>query len=403
MIEEHDIVCFGPGDWWQMNPSCTQHIMRRLSKRNRVLYVNPISSDLPAKVSRGIGKRLLRKAKSTLRTVRRESANLHTMSPVFLPVQGRPGLDRFNNWVIRRQIAVVLRVLRLRPSILWLENARAADALSWYPGAISVYHVSDDFAECPYTRNQEALRRREQRITQASDLLVCVSRRLHDAKRALRGDAVEYLPHGVDFSKFEEVRRQGTRSKYLVDVPRPIAGYYGTLTAQNDIELLTWCAEKAPDISFVFGGTITAGDYSRLQALPNTRFLGQIPYEDIAALACSFDICLLPWRMTDWIDSCSPLKLYEYLASGRPIVSVPIPQVVEECSGLVSVAGSKEEFLAGLRHELAADTDARSVARIAAAAGHSWEHHLETLSGYLEARLTRPDTDGRAATAGSLR
>ena len=164
MLRGRDILCFGPGDWWHMNPSCTTHIMRRLSTCNRILYVNPFSSDLPARPTRGIGRRVLRKAVSCLRGLRRVSGTLHTFSPVFLPRQGHRTIDCLNNLSVRGQLSAVIRLLGMRPNLLWLENARAADALDWFPGIPSVYHVSDAFAECPYTQDHETLRAREERL-----------------------------------------------------------------------------------------------------------------------------------------------------------------------------------------------------------------------------------------------
>ena len=126
-------------------------------------------------------------------------------------------------------------------------------------------------------------------------MLVCVSLPLFEAKRTLRNGAAHYLPHGVEYDRFAEATVARVASPWLLGLPHPIAGYFGTLTAQNDIALLEACAQAAPEISFVLAGTTTAGNYSGLRQLPNVHFTGKVPYDDIPALAAGFDVCLLPW------------------------------------------------------------------------------------------------------------
>ena len=250
--------------------------------------------------------------------------------------------------------------------------------------------MSDLFADCPYTRDRDVIRERDALLTERSDLCVCVSRPLLEIKAASARGTAEYLPHGVDFKKFRAAASQATPPE-LAGIAQPIAGYFGTLTAQNDIELLTWCAKSSPGISFVFAGTITAGDYSALQRLPNVHFIGNVPLERIPSLAAGFDVCLLPWKLSAWIEHCNPLKFLEYMASGRPIVSVPIPQVVETAGDSISVASDKREFCEAITWELTHDTPERRHRRIAIAEGHDWSRHQEQLSALIETALRRFD------------
>ena len=225
-----------------------------------------------------------------------------------------------------------------------------------------------------------------------SDILICVSKKLYE-RNVESGKKVFYQPHGVDFSLFREAVDNNKLFKELEDVSRPIVGYYGTLTAQNDIELLEYCANKLENITFVFGGQITAGDYSKLAQMPNALFLGQIPYERIPNLCASFDVCLLPWKITKWIMHCNPLKLQEYMASGKPIVSVPIDEVKCEYQNLLSIAESKQEFCNAIIWELDNDTKDRSAHRIKIAEKHGWDHHIEELSQIINNFLMQNQTN----------
>ena len=175
----------------------------------------------------------------------------------------------------------------------------------------------------------------------------------------------------------------------------PIAGYYGTLTASNDIALLEHVARELPEVCFVFVGAVTAGDYRALQALPNTRFLGFLPYERMAELAASFDVCLLPWLLSDWIRHCNPLKLMEYLAAGKPVVSVAIPQVEAQAGELVRIAKTPEDFAQAIREELERDEPELRSRRMELARRHSWSAHGERPGGHARARPAGGPARGR--------
>jgi glycosyltransferase involved in cell wall biosynthesis len=380
MLHDEEIVCFGPSDWWAMNPSCTSHIMQRLAKQNKVLYINPFSSDLLGAAKRGLAKRLIRKLKSTGKFLKKPQDNLHVFSPVFLPFQGNRIIDAFNNLLLRFQINMVCSFLKVSRPILWIENIRAAEALEWFDPVIVVYHVSDLFEECGYTANREILRKREQKVIERSDILICVSKKLYN-KKAKQGNNVFYLPHGVDFELFRQAANNGNHSfEKLADVPRPIVGYYGTLTNHNDIELLSYCAAQLRDVSFVFAGQVTGGNYQKLAEQSNVYFLGKLPYSRIPHLCASFNVCLLPWKMNKWIRFCNPLKSFEYMASGKPIVSVPIDEIVDNYSDIVSVAKTKRDYCNAIAWELNNDTLERSQRRIEVAGNHTWAKHLEQLS-----------------------
>lgn len=377
MLEGYDIICFAPTDFWGMNPSCTTHIMKMLSRKNLVLYVNPFSSDLAGE-RRGIWRRVPRKIKSMAKFLRRVGNNFYVFSPWFLPIQGTKTFDALNNLLLRVQLGIVRHITGIHRPLLWIENLRAADMLDYFDPVLTVFHISDLFAECPYTVNRQILRRREEIIINRSDLIICVSQRLQQAK-SKSGKKVAYLPHGVDFEFFREADENDAELENLKQVPRPRAGYFGTMTANNDIELLSFCAQKLPHISFVLAGEITGGDYSQLTKLDNVHFLGKVPYEKIPNLCASFDVCMLQWKMNDWIRHCNPLKLFEYMASGRPIVSVPIEEVKQYCE-LLSIAESKEAFCEAILWEMEHDTPERAKHRIEIARKHSWNNHIEQLS-----------------------
>lgn len=328
-----------------------------------------------------------------LKLFRRVNNNLYVVSPIFLPVQGTLLLDRINNAIITMQLKLLQFFLKIKKPILWVENLRVIDFISHFNQQLVVYHVSDRLDECPYTHNKEKLRLCETTISQKSDLIICVSKKLYEWKK--NSDAkVHYLPHGVDFDLFREAGEQNICLEELKKISKPIAGYFGTMTAENDIELLLYCAHRLPDVSFVFAGQITGGDYSELLQMPNVYHLGRLPYEKIPFLCAGFDVCMLQWKINEWIRHCNPLKLFEYMASGRPIISVHIDEVAEKYSDVISIANNKKEFCNAITWELRNDTAERRNTRIRIAEQHSWDSHIEKLSQIIMDTIAAKQANG---------
>ena len=398
MIQGKKIVCFAPNDWWAQNPSCTTHIMQELSKDNSVLYINPFSSDiLGAKSSgkkKGLSVRIKRKLKSMFSGLKKINSSLHVFSPFFIPIQGKTVFDSFNNFFLRLQIKFVFRIIGFTSPILWIENIRAANALQWFKSVMVVYHVSDLFAKDSYSSNQKALEAKEQYVSDRSDLTICVSDELYDMKKDL-WDNVHYLPHGVDFELFRDASERPIALDVLSGIPHPIAGYFGTMTANNDIEMMVYCARTLPDVSFVFAGQITTGDYSELASLNNVYLLGRLPYNEIPQLCAAFDVCMLQWKVTDWIRHCNPLKMLEYMASGNPIVSVEINEA-KKYKDIISITETKEDFCRALMWEIENDNDERKKKRVEIASRHSWSSNVEKISEMIE------ETSGRLEKENAL-
>lgn len=130
----------------------------------------------------------------------------------------------------------------------------------------------------------------------------------------------------------------------------------------------------------------------RLAALPNVHFLGGRPSTELARYPQHFDVCLMPYRMNDYSKYIFPLKLYEYLAGGRPVVSMPLPALAG-LGDLVSVATSVEEWERTIERllEPGNDTPARSGLRQAEAKRHDWDVIVDEIARSLAQRLELPE------------
>ena len=173
---------------------------------------------------------------------------------------------------------------------------------------------------------------------------------------------------------------------------KPVIGYFGSLHEWIDFELIEWLAVQKPSWTFLLVGHV-ATDASRLRALPNVLLVGPQPYETLPCWAKAFDVAIIPYRLNRQVQNANPLKLREYLATGKPVVSVPNPEI-RKFSEWVRLANNREEFLAEIQAALAFETTGASRARIAAVSDQSWDQRiadvLSRVCDTLEARRARP-------------
>ena len=153
-----------------------------------------------------------------------------------------------------------------------------------------------------------------------------------------------FLDHGVDFSLFVEAERTTIKPPDMVDIPRPIVGYFGAISKHSvDIDLVEKIADLMPEVSFVYVGTVYE-DYPNLVAKKNVWLLGQKDYEDIPHYGKCFDVAILPWVHNRWTEAANPIKVKEYLALGKPFVSTPAFTEIEKYLDVTYVARTPIEF-----------------------------------------------------------
>ena len=159
---------------------------------------------------------------------------------------------------------------------------------------------------------------------------------------------------------------------------QPRLGYVGWITERTDTGLLLQLAKQRPAYRLVIAGPVVSADpddIAELAALPNVDMPGDIPYSEVPELLRSFDVCLIPHIDTPYSKSMSPLKLFQYLGSGRPVVTTPVAGV-DRWSELIYIAGDAAGFVAAIDNAIEAETPALAQARIAAVAAETWENRI---------------------------
>ena len=369
------IICIGGEDWWYHNRGHFDfQIMRRLAKTWPVLFVNSLGVRMPGLGEKGLfAERMARKVKSLARGVVHVETNFWVYSPVSVP--GETG-QKLSHWALSPQIKLAAARAGITRPVLWMHCPAGAPLIGQLGEVATVMQRTDRFETFP-EGDPELLGRQIAEIKRAADLVVYAAPHLMDEESTeVRRQLL--VTHGVDFETFVKAgmaRAPGPQDVAIVKRPR--AGFIGGIDAHTfDPELFLGVARRLPDVEFVMiGATSLPDDWC---TLPNVRFLGRKPYDMIARYMAAMDVLIMPWNKSEWIKACNPIKLKEYLAVGRPVVTTDFA-ALDPWRDLVRVANDADGFAREIRAALESPYEAEtSRARVA---GESWDAKASLVAG----------------------
>ena len=376
------IVYFG-NDWFSENRTSSHHIAQRLSQRYPLLYVESPGFRAPKANARDVRKlwRKLRKAASPPSAIHKQMWHM-TMPQI--PFRQLPFVSALNRrlgrWLVRR----ALRHLRFERPLLWFAVPHTAALAGQLDECGLVYYCIDDYASLPDIDSRQ-IRRMDETLARQADQVFVSSPALLEPKQELNPHTA-YSPHGVDVELFQQALDPALPlADGVKDLPHPIIGFFGLLEDWVDRDLIAYLARSRPAWTFLMIGRVVV-DVSELRSLPNVVFPGVQPYEMLPRWAKAFDAAIIPFRQNELVRNVNPLKLREYLATGKPVVSVWMPEV-ERFAHCVGIARTHEDFLEKLEEALHTDSEDKRAARRNAVAGMTWEARVEDVLGIVNERM----------------
>ncbi len=236
---------------------------------------------------------------------------------------------------------------------------------------VTLYDCMDDYAS--FANSGRPAREMERDVVLGADLAVCSS--VHLQQKLLRetGREPALVRNGV------EAERYAARpSRLALEPDGKTVGYWGATAEWTDIELLMHAARTLPGVRFVLIGDVLRIDVSELKALPNVTMLGRVEYERLPEYLHAFDVCLLPYRVCDYALASDPMKVWEYMSAGKPVVAVRFPEI-ERLDGLITLTSTREEFVEGIRRGLAERDPEKAAARMEFARANTWSRRCDEM------------------------
>lgn len=309
--------------------------------------------------------------------------------PAYLPLLSRwfdRGIRRLSLRASKALQIVCLRRqlhhLGISPTVLFISHPFDLLLAGRFGERVACWYVYDEMVlgEAPSARG-DVINETERDNIKRVDLVFASSRTQFENRKKLH-PRVFCVLNAVNFERFHAALVSDIPEPAdLRGIPRPRIGYIGTFTDRLDYELLLKMIKTHPEWSLVMVGWLNEfgrAGMEKLAALPNVHVLGAKSQAELPAYVKAFDLGLIPFRLTPRFNSMCPLKMFEYLAAGLPVVSTDLDEV-RPFSSVVGLARDTAEFMAMVGRELATNSRAKVEARVAVARENSWERRVEEM------------------------
>ncbi len=358
-----DVICFSIIDW-DFRYQRPQQIMSQFAAHgHRVFYLSTTNS-LPAKAVPRVA-------------VREVQENVYE---VLLAAQRLPDvygevIQGLNQQELLESLTELRRTFHIDAAIAYIMIAswgELALATSQRWGWQTIYDCMDEWENFPGVK--PALLQMERRLVKECQQVVVTAKRLYLKWKNIRPDLV-LARNAADVDFYD---RHCRPNSLLGGVDKPIIGYFGAIAEWFDVALVEYLAKARPQYQIILLGGVFGVDVSGLRVLPNVKLLGQQPYETMPQYLYHFAACLIPFKINPITQATDPVKLYEYLSGGKPVIATAM-QELEAYRDFVYLAHTYEEFAARLDQALAEDNATRAEQRRLFAQEHTWEKRYEAI------------------------
>lgn len=363
--------------------------MLRLSEHNRVLFAE-FDGHIIEQLKKGI-------FLDWMKGIRKINNNFHVITPPpAMPfrctVPFFNSISQFNNLVFYRHI---IKKMGFNDPILWITRPTQLGAIGRLGEKLLVYDCVDEHSGFHsimqnnlVSRQRQVMFAMEKIVLSRADIVFTTARRLYSNKKEYNRNTY-LVPNACDSAHFSRALSKDTEIPAgMKPIKHPIIGFYGLLDRNKiNIGLIMDTALKYPEYSVVLVGPKNINT-KKLESIKNIFLLGEVPYGQLPNYLKGFDAAIIPFKHNDAIENTNPVKLYEYLAAGRPVVCTDFPEA-RAFKDVLRIAGEDSEFVDLIPAALNENSEELVNKRLAAVKEHSWDNRTETISGLLEEALRR--------------
>lgn len=382
-----DLIFVSMENWddiWRRNQFICAGLLKRYPKM-RILFVG-----LPRDVSHAIRKRKF----AGLRAPHPINPPGYPQVTFCRPLKWLPttlALGReFNDWVVRRTVRAWTRRLGMQHPVLWLNPHYAVHMAGKMGESQVLYDITDDWIELTQSPLMKSLTLdQDTDLCRRADHVIVCSQKLYENKKA-HSRHLHLIPNGVDAEHYQRaMRSQEPLPDSVAKLAHPVLGYTGTLHPDRiNVDLLVELAGnmRAGTLLLLGPNMLGAEDQRRLLASGRVVLHPPVPYQAIPEYMRAFDVCITPHLVTPFTESLNPIKLWEYLATGLPIISTPVAGF-KDFPQHVYLATDADSFLRAVPEALS-EPPSRVLARQALVRDHSWTKRLDQICDLLNHSAT---------------
>jgi glycosyltransferase involved in cell wall biosynthesis len=335
---------------WEFVYQRPQHIISRLSKDYKILLIEePINGSSS----------ILRKIKT----------NLHVLQPHVDSIEDIT--DILPKYISNKSVPVG-----------WFYSASFSPLLSYFEFDQVIYDCMDELAL--FKGASKHLIEQEKYLIAHVDTLFTGGKSLYESKKQMHQN-VHCFPSSVDYDHFVKAKNGIESPRDIQHISTPIVGYFGVIDERIDLKLLEDTALKCPNVSFVMIGPLAKIEDNELPKLDNIHYLGMKTYQELPNYLKHFDIAMMPFALNEATKFISPTKTLEYMASGKPIISTKITDVVRDYQHCVHLIDSSEDFTSGIQdlikhqNQSTLEKDYQEILTKT-----SWNHTVEHMKGLMK-------------------
>jgi exopolysaccharide biosynthesis WecB/TagA/CpsF family protein len=311
-----------------------------------------------------------------------------------------PWINEANQRLLAGYVNWAMREIGMGDPLLWTYLPGSYALIDHIGPKAVIYHCVDEHSAFPGFVRPEVVKGYDDELTRRSDLVLTSAQNLLISRQALNPH-IHHVRHAADVELFARALDPALPvPPDIAAIPGPRIGVVGVHDERLDIGAIETLAGAGRDWHIVLVGPVVPGDVDEghLRSLPNVHLLGGKSVAELPAYLKALDVALIPYKLNELTRNIFPLKLYEYLAAGLPVVAAALPELAP-FADTVFLAGAPEQYPVLVERALAEDSPQARAARAAAVVGETWDRRVEEMSNLVEETLARLN-DGRARRRG---